>query len=351
MYVPQPKKLLILNILDILRRYSDENHRLSQKDIIDKLSSEYTMKADRKAVKRNLMNLLDFGFQLEYNEFNRINAKGEEETIYTDWYLVRDFSDAELRLLIDSLLFAKHMPGKQCKELIEKLKRQSSIYFSAKVKHICNIPSDTGIDRQLFYTIDILDEAIEQHKKVKFNYTVYDADKHRHIKTDRNGQPIEYIVNPYQMAATNGFYYLLGNIDAYDDIAHFRVDRISDIKVLDSSVKPQKNVKGAENGLQLSEYMAEHIYMLGGDSIHVTFRADRRHLDEVFDWFGTDVTVTDITDDSVNIGLTVNRTAMKYWAIQYGQFIEILEPADLREDVKKTLYKIINKYTTKEAFN
>lgn len=33
MYEKQPKKLLIVNILDILEKYSDENHRLSQKDI------------------------------------------------------------------------------------------------------------------------------------------------------------------------------------------------------------------------------------------------------------------------------------------------------------------------------
>ena len=33
MPLKQPKKLLILNILDILRKYSDEEHRLSQKDL------------------------------------------------------------------------------------------------------------------------------------------------------------------------------------------------------------------------------------------------------------------------------------------------------------------------------
>lgn len=32
MYTIQPKKLLIINILDILRKYTDENHRLSQKE-------------------------------------------------------------------------------------------------------------------------------------------------------------------------------------------------------------------------------------------------------------------------------------------------------------------------------
>jgi len=57
-----PKKMLIINILDILKRYSDEEHRLLQKDILEILENEYSMKADRKAVKRNLMNLIEFGY-------------------------------------------------------------------------------------------------------------------------------------------------------------------------------------------------------------------------------------------------------------------------------------------------
>ena len=61
MYVKQPKKLLILNILDILRKYTDEDHRLSQKEIADILKNEYDMKADRKAIRRNLLNLMDCG--------------------------------------------------------------------------------------------------------------------------------------------------------------------------------------------------------------------------------------------------------------------------------------------------
>ena len=87
MYTKQPKKLLIMNILDILRRYTDADHRLSQKDIIDILQTEYDMAADRKTVKRNLMNLIDFGYDLEYSEIIRRNKNGEEEVIYTDWYL------------------------------------------------------------------------------------------------------------------------------------------------------------------------------------------------------------------------------------------------------------------------
>ena len=50
MYTKQPKKLTIMNILDILKRYTDENHRLSQKEIQDILEREYDMSVERKAV-------------------------------------------------------------------------------------------------------------------------------------------------------------------------------------------------------------------------------------------------------------------------------------------------------------
>ena len=125
MYTKQPKKMIIINILDILKRYTDENHRLSQREIMDILEREYDMKVDRKAVKRNLMNLIDFGYQVEYSESIRQGKNGEEEIIFTDWYLEKDFTDSELRLLIDSLLFSKHIPYSQCKALIEKLEGAS----------------------------------------------------------------------------------------------------------------------------------------------------------------------------------------------------------------------------------
>ena len=153
MYTAQPKKMLNINILEILKKYSDENHRLNQKEIIDLLESEYRMTVDRKAVKRNLMNLLDFGYELEYTETIRTNKKGEQETLYSDWYLVRDFTDAELRLLIDSLLFSKHIPYSQCKELIEKLEGLSNKYFKSKVKHIRNLPQKMPNNKQIFYNI------------------------------------------------------------------------------------------------------------------------------------------------------------------------------------------------------
>ena len=72
MPVKQPKKLLIMNILDILRKYSDEKHRLSQKDITEILKTEYDMTADRKVIRRNILNLMDCGYNIAYSESIRM---------------------------------------------------------------------------------------------------------------------------------------------------------------------------------------------------------------------------------------------------------------------------------------
>lgn len=344
MFAPQPKKLLIMNILDILKRYSDADHRLSQRDIIDVLHDEYDMEADRKAVKRNLMNLLDFGYHLEYSESFRRNKKGEEEVIYTDWYLEREFSDAELRLLIDSLLFSKHIPYSQCKDLIEKIKGLSNRYFEAKVHHICNLPENQPKNAELFYTIEVLDDAIEKGSQVTFNYADYGTDKKLHLRKDGDGKNRNYLVNPYQMVATNGRYYLIGNYDRYNDVSHYRIDRIRDIHLLETKSKPQRDVKDLEHGLNLPAHMAEHIYMFSGESALVTFRIKKYIVNDVIDWFGNDISFFDEDEEEVTAKATVNLMAMRHWGVQYAVHARVLSPQCLVEQIKNDLAEAKKNY-------
>ena len=121
MYTIPPKKMIIINILNILKKYSDMDHRLTQQDIAEKLKKDYYMDVDRKTVKRNLMDLLDLDCGIEYTEIPRKDEKGNETSLCTDWYIQPEFDDSELRLLIDSLLFSKNIPRNQCKQLINKL--------------------------------------------------------------------------------------------------------------------------------------------------------------------------------------------------------------------------------------
>ena len=196
MFAKSPKKLIIMNILDILKRYTDENHRLSQKEIQDILEREYDM-----TVERNLMNLIEFGYNINYSESVRIfkdkDGKEQENVILSDFYLEREFTDSELRLLIDSVLFSNHIPYKQDKELVDKLASLSNIYFKKRVNHITRMPEDKTDNKQLFYNVELLDEAIDKRRKVCFHYLEYHTDKKLHKRRNKNGKVREYIINPY----------------------------------------------------------------------------------------------------------------------------------------------------------
>ena len=344
---PKPKKLSFA-ILDILRQYTDSSpeHRLNQNDIIEILERDYDIKADRKSVKRNLTSLWEMGYLVEWEETRRMypNKDGEmeESFIQHDFYLdrdpERDFDDSELRLLIDSLLFSKHVPYSQCKKLVGKLQGLSNNWFKSRIRFISKLPENASENRELFLTIDVLDEAIAEGKQVAFIYNEYGTDKKLHPKRER-----EYIVNPYQMAATNGRYYLIGNYDKYDNLANYRMDRITNIRLLDTPIKPKEQVQGGKH-FSLPKHMAEHLYMFGGESLPVTFRMSKVILNDVIDWFGTDIAFFDETGDEVTARVTVNWHAMHYWALQYCNHVKILTPTDLAERVKNDLQEALEQY-------
>jgi predicted DNA-binding transcriptional regulator YafY len=146
------------------------------------------------------------------------------------------------------------------------------------------------------------------------------------------------------MAATNGRYYLIGNYDYYDNIAHYRIDRIQKIELLDTPVKPISALKDGEQGLFLPKHMIEHIYMFGGESGMVSFRAKKFILSDIIDWFGTDIRLYDEDDEEVSISLRVNHRAMQYWAMQYASHVTVLSPPSLVKKVGEELVRAAQKY-------
>ena len=131
-------------------------------------------------------------------------------------------------------------------------------------------------------------------------------------------------------------------------MANYRLDRITNIKVLDTPVKPAKQVKGLENGLNLPKHMAEHIYMFTGESVPVTFRAKKYLVSEIIDWFGKDITFSNETEDEVTVRVTVNLEAMRKWALQYAMHVKVLGPEKLVKLVKEDVAKAAEMYKEDE---
>jgi len=327
MYATGNKKMLNMLILDILKEYSDENHRLTQQEIIRLLKSNYDMECDRRSVKNNVECLKELGYDI---------------SMENGYYLMdREFEDWELCMLIDSVLFSKSLTQEQAKKLVDKLRAQGNRYFSAKVAHVSNLPEMShGDNKKLKYTLDKVNDAIAEKKKISFTYNSYGKDFKLH---SRREEP--YIVNPYQVVANNGRFYLICNSDKHDNVAHYRLDRMTDVEILEEKVRPKKEIKEFASGYSLPKHMAEHIYMFSGPSVRVRLRVHDYMMNELIDWFGKDFKIYPSAQEGMmEIVVQCNEKAMLYWALQYGKYVEVLEPAGLREEVKDVISKMIDKY-------
>ena len=326
MYATGNKKILNMLILQLLETNTDENHSLSQQEIVRLLNVNYGMACDRRSVKNNIMYLKELGYDISMEHGYRL--------------LSRTFDEAELRMLIDSVLFSKGISTKQAQGLIKKLQSLASKYFKMKVSYVINVQELQHSDnRQVMYTVDALNDAIEQKLKVSFTYN--DVGLDFKLKPRRK---MPYIVNPYQIVAGNGWFYLIGNVDRYDDVAHFRIDRMTNVIVLEEGVKPMKEIPELKEGLNLPKHMAEHIYMFSGESVIVKMQARDDMMNDLTDWFGHDFSILEHKAGKLLIRLTCNEDAMRYWALQFGPYVEILEPESLRNQLLKDVEDMVKKY-------
>ena len=291
------------------------------------MKKDYGVLCERKTISRNLGDLMDAGYEIEHDS--------------DGYYLAeREFEDSELRLLIDSVLACRYIPKSQSSALINKLINQSSVHFKKSVKHVYSLDNMERADNnELFWNLECISEAIDNNKKIEFFYNKYGTDKKLHKTTDK-----KHLVNPYYIAIANGRYYLVGNNDKYSDVTHYRLERISNVTITDNIRKPKEELKDFKDGQGLSKHMMEHVYMFSGESARVVLKVRPDGINDVIDWLGRDIGIS-IKDDFLIVDTTANKQAMKYWAVQFGEKVEVLQPEDLREDVKKLVAKINEKYT------
>ena len=324
------KKALPLCILQILKDYSDSSHPLTYKEIIRRLQQEYGIEAARNAVGQNISLLCEMGYDISTYEENQKGA-----------YLAsREFDDMELRVLIDSVLISKYIPASNAKHLVEKLASLSNIQFKGRMKHIYALHEGRHQrNREFFFTLSIIDEAISLSRQIAFFYN--------RMSTDKKLTPVRKakdVVHPYAIVCANGQYYLIASFRKYDHLIHYRLDRITQIEMLDKTARPITEMPGCENGLNIVQYAAEHNLMFGGKTERIVLKMNKRFAGVVVDTFGYDVKIRDLDDDYMEVRLKAAIEGVRFFALQYSPNCEVLEPEKLRELVKADIIEMARKY-------
>src|SRR5690625_2618242 len=145
----QGERLLLIDLLKVLHKHTDENHRIKQNEIINILEKEYgyeNLYSRRKTVKNNMEKILEYSKCSDANEVlykqrdrkvkDKKTGKEKRYKEFSDFGYVHDFTHAELRLVIDSILFSKQIPSNQRESLIEKLESLSSKHFDSRMDHL-----------------------------------------------------------------------------------------------------------------------------------------------------------------------------------------------------------------------
>ena len=322
------KKGSILYILKILQNHSDENHPLTYENIIDKLYHGYGIEIERKTVARDISILQEFGYDI---------VKKGNRGLFLGF---RDFEEGEILYLIDAIYSSRFMPTKYANDLVERLTKNISIHKRKKFKYLEKIDDGVRTDnKEIFLTIELLNEAIEKGKKVEFQYGAYGTDKKLKLKGDGR----VYKINPYFMVNNKGKYYLVCNYDKYEDISNYKIDCISNLKITDEDVKPIKSLPNHEN-FSVKDYIKENIYMVFGNSVkaYIKIKSEDK-VNDFVDWFGKDVSFEKV-DGELIASLKVNEESLIFWALQYGQYVEVLKPTSTRNKIKEILKSMMTAY-------
>ena len=311
------EKAYALCLLEILQEHSDAEHILPMREIIAKMQVIYGIRPDRRTIYAAAALLIGLGYDLSVYEENGVG-----------YYLrSRPLEQSEVLLLTDAVYAFPFISARQTEQLVQKLQKQLSCHQRKKYRHLTIARQQRKTDnRQVFWNVEQLDEAITRKKKVQMDYLHYGLDKKQHITNS-------HTVSPYEMTYLNEHYYLICVPDDVPKTRLFRIDRMANIRLLEAPRSEQPAIR---------QEAQDAVYAYVGAPEQIVMRCDRWILDDVIDRFGSDVRITGDGEEHFTAAFTAPPRGIKFWALQYLPYVELLQPLWLRNEIIESIGK--NKY-------
>lgn len=320
----------ILYILNILKKYTDEDHMFSATEIQLKIKEIYNVEIDTRTIRRNI-NLLKY--KLNYDISTRDdNKKG--------YYLNRDpetdFEPGEIRAIIDNFSYANYIVPSVAKNIIKKCKNIQTVYENDKIKDYQIYANDSKTENvEVIKNIEDISESIYQHKKVKFEYWKY-------VITNKLEKKIVStpIVSPFAIVYNKQEFYLIGVKEGKNRFYNYRLDRIKNIQILDNKITIKKKKS------EIQDFAESSIEMFGGKKDEIEAICHIWLLDTIFDTFGRNITIEKIPNDDKSFKLIVdaNPLGFRMWAMRNIDLVEVKKPKSLRNEMKEIIKNAEQKY-------
>lgn len=321
------QKLKLLYLVRFLMQYSDEEHPVSMARIIAELAKN-DISAERKSIYDDIESLRSFGVDI-------IQVKGKNGGYYIG---ERDFELPELKLLVDSVQSSKFITQDKTYKLIKKIESLASIYDGQLLQRQVYVSNRVkSMNESIYYTVDVISDAIIQNKKIRYQYFEYTVSKEHRFRHDGEF----YEVSPFALVWNDENYYMIAWDSSASRIKHYRVDKMFKVTMTDNE---REGIKEFEK-VDMSAYTKTVFGMFGGQEQKVKLRFANRLAGAVIDRFGRETII--IEDGEEHFIFTVSVVVSSQflaWVFGFGADAEIISPEEVRCEMKKQISEIAEKY-------
>ena len=341
------KQIKAMYVYEILL---EANKPLSRKEIFTKLKNVYGIDESEKTLTEFLRNLMDADLitaEAQKRESNLKNKTGYEitdTTIYTNYSLKeRPLNDKELLWLIDNAIFSKQLSESESKSIVSKLLKLGSKSLKDKVrafgdnKHYYHSSSN-----KVSTNIDILSSAIKSAKSITFTPMEYGIDLKLHPYVEVNTY-----IKPLRLIPKNDFYYVIAFEPESNSLQHYRIDLMCDISIANENI----DYDSINNRINIEEYLSTHSLMRSGEAELVRIRLREEKIGLVIDRFSKNISLEFDDEDYMIVTLKSNPDDLYIWALENGEYVEVIEPQHIRNRLRVTVNAMSKKYTFSDDDN
>lgn len=318
----QDKKGRLLALREFLYKYTDEQHPATTQELIEEMAKQ-GYPGNRKTIKDDIDVLNKFGMDIVIN-VSRGNSFFMGE---------RRFELPELKLLVDAVSSSRFISTGKSDALIKKISSMASVYQQEQIAPRIYTADRIKTDNtQLYYVVDKLIEAVQEKKKVRFQYQEYDADKKKILRN--NGEL--YVNSPYGCLWNDDYYYLIGYSDKHCKVVTFRIDRIIDLEVIDENAVPEPE------GFTVAGYVKTSIEMYDGEEQQVELLCDNKLMKSVIDRFGEYIQTEKVSESKFKATITVAASKTFYaWAFRFAGQMQIVSPEAMKQEYMEMARKVL----------
>lgn len=309
-YMNNASQMRILLLYKWLMEETDSEHPITSKTILERWE-KLGVATDRRSVYKDIETLQDCGCDI-------VSVRGAYNCYYIE---EKEFSLAELKILIDAIEACQTLPPADTKRLVDKLSLLAVPWEREELKRPVFLDKAyKNTSHMVLLTTDTLYEAIRQKKKISFNYLDYSVDKRKIYKHNRR----QYTFSPYFLKWDRDKYYVVGYSDDHDNISHFRVDRLANVEILGE--KAQKKPKG----FNPSKYATQVFGMYSSELRTITLRCENDRMRDVVDKFGKSVPIKIVDKDHFDVMVEAEASPPFFgWVFQFGGRIKIISPEEV----------------------